>query len=130
MAADQDVLNGLNGLQADGTPRPWAWVRGRARTVLTDLMGANRKPFCRTLANGTQVAATPSQLDHDVLTAEQVGWRYIDSNGTVWDFKDFMIVLIEKVVAETDAATLARYRQAASVLRPWPPGFAAKPDFE
>jgi hypothetical protein len=130
MPADQDVLNGLNGIQADGSPRPWAWVRGRARTVLGDLMGANRKPFSRVLANGTPVAATPSQLDHDVVTAEQVAWRYIDSKGTVWDFKDFMIVLIEKMVAETDPAELEKYRQAAATLRPWPQGFPAKPDFE
>lgn len=44
--------------------------------------------------------------------------------------RDFMIVLIEKMVAETDPAKLAEYRQATSVLRPWPQGFAAKPDFE
>ncbi|MCX2931188.1 hypothetical protein ORI20_12935 [Mycobacterium sp. CVI_P3] len=130
MPADQDVYNGINGVQSDGTPRPWAWVRGRARTVLGDLMGANRKPFSRVLPNGSPVAATTSQLDHDVLTAEQVGWRYIDSTGTVWDLKDFVIVLIEKMVAETDADKLAKYRQAASTLRPWPQDFPAKPDFE
>ena len=41
-----------------------------------------------------------------------------------------MNVIVKKGDAETDPAKLAEYRQKASVLRPWPQGFPAKPDFE
>ncbi|AID58853.1 hypothetical protein PBI_GAIA_33 [Mycobacterium phage Gaia] len=126
MPADVDVKNQIDGVQADGTPRPWAWVRVRARTVLGNL---KNKPFARDI-NGNPVASTPSALDHIIGASEQTSWRYVASDGTVYDLKDFVIVAIEKMIAETDPAQLAEYRDRASRLRPWPAGYAGKPDFE
>lgn len=124
MSADQDVSSGINGTQGDGSPRPWAWVRVRARTVLGNL---KNKPFTRQVGN-VQVASTTSALDHIIGASEQTSWRYIASDGNVWDLKDLAIVLIEKLIAEDTA--LADHRSKAAQLRAWPAGYAGKPDFE
>lgn len=126
MAADQDVSNALNGVQQDGSSRPWAFVKVRARTVLGNLKAI---PFWRQLGSN-RVAVTPSAFDHLIGTAEQIAWRYVASDGNVWDLHDFLITLIEKTIAETDAAKLTDARNKAAVLRPWPPGYAGAPDFE
>lgn len=128
MPADLDVFQGENGILPDGSPRPWAFVRGRARKVLGDVI--KKKPFTRRLANGTQVAATTSQYDHDILTAEQVGWRYVDSLGNVWDLGDFMLVCIERMVIDLGADKVNELRARASQLRAWPPNHPGRPDFE
>ncbi len=120
MPADQDVLDSINGV-VDGSPRPWAWVRVRARTVFGNV--TKNKPFTRAV-DGRLIAATTSQLDHDIGTSEQVSWRYVASNGMVFDLKDFMLVAIENLIATTDPATLAGYVDKASELRPYPAGFA------
>lgn len=126
MPADIDVKNQIDGVQGDGSPRPWAWVRVRARTVLGNLKSV---PFSRNI-NGKPVASTTSALDHIIGASEQTSWRYIASDGNVWDLKDYVIVSIEKLIAETDPAKLADYRSKASQLRAWPAGYAGKPDFE
>lgn len=120
MSADQDVLNEINGVQANGSPRPWAWVRVRARTVLGNLM--KNKPFTRVI-DGKTVAASPSQLDHDIGTSEQISWRYVASNGMVFDLKDFVLLQIEHFIATTDVATLQDYVDKAGQLRPYPANF-------
>ena len=127
MTADQDVDDAINGVQADGSFRPWAWVKVRARTVFGNL--ASNQPFTRVI-NGNNVAATPSELDHDIGTSEQISWRYIASDGNVWDLKDFMLLLIEDFIAKTDAATIAALKAKAAVLRPWPANYAGAPSFE
>lgn len=126
MAADVDVANGLNGVQGDGSPRPWAFVKVRARTVLGNLRA---KPFARQVG-GNQVASTTSALDHLIGTAEQTSWRYVASDGAVWDLKDLAIVQIELLIATTDPEVLADAKARASQLRAWPAGYAGKPDFE
>ncbi len=128
MGYDADVLNAMNGVQADGrTPRPWAWVRARARKVLGDIV--KKQPFTRDLGNG-QVAATTSALDHLITTAEQVAWRYVDSAGTLWDFGDFMLYSIERDLDQLGVDKVAALRAKASVLRPWPAGATGAPGFE
>lgn len=126
MAADQDVQAGLDGVQGDGSPRPWAFVKVRARTVLGNLKA---KPFVRDIA-GKPVAATTSALDHLIGTAEQTSWRYVASDGAVWDLKDLAIVQIELLIAATDPKVLADAKARAAALRQWPAGYAGKPDFE
>lgn len=129
MSADQDVEAALNGVQADGSFRPWAWVRVRARTVFGNLAkNAYNLPFTRTI-NGSQVAATPSALDHLIGTSEQTSWVYVASDGHVYNLKDFAILLIEDFLETTDAAKVAELKAKASTLRPWPADYPA-PAFE
>lgn len=123
MPADVDVFNGINGVQGDGSPRPWAWVHVRARTILG--YAAKKVPFSR----GT-TPATPSALDHIIGTAEQVATRYIASDGNVWDLHDYLRVSVEKLIAETDPEKLSEYRASAAKLRAWPQGWPGKPSFE
>lgn len=125
MPADVDVNDALNGV-VNGQPRPWAFVKVRARTVLGNLKAI---PFNRQI-NGKPVAATTSALDHLIGTAEQVSWRYVASDGNVWDFHDLAVVLIEQVIANSSASELKALRDKASVLRAWPTGYAGAPDFE
>lgn len=128
MSYDQDVLNAMNGVQEDGrSPRPWAWVRARARKVLGDVV--KKQPFTRDLGNG-KVAATPSALDHVITTAEQVAWRYVDSAGNLWDFGDYMLYSIERDLEQMGASKVAALRAKAAVLRSWPAGSPGAPDFE
>lgn len=124
MPADIDVSNAINGVQQDGSPRPWAWVHIRARTILGY---ASQKRVAFTRGN---TPATPSALDHLIGTAEQVATRYVASDGNVWDLHDFLRVSVEKLIAETDPAKLKAYRDAAATFRAWPSGYAAKPSFE
>jgi hypothetical protein len=128
MGYDQDVANALDGVQPDGrTPRPWAWVRVRARKVIGDVV--KKQPFVRDLGNG-KVAATPSALDAVTGTAEQVAWRYVDSAGNLWDLGDFALFSIERAIEDLGPAKVAALRAKASTLRPWPTGAAGAPDFE
>lgn len=127
MPADVDVDDGINGV-VNGAPRPWAWVRGRARKVVGDVV--KKTPFTRDVGNGQQVAATTSNLDHGILTAEQVAWRYVDQFGVVWDLGDFMLVLIEQLNDTLGQAGVAKLRATSGTLRPWPVGFPGKPTFE
>lgn len=123
MTADQDVNNGLNGVDASGKPLDWRWAPVRARTLLGYAL--KKIPFTR----GSAVA-TPSLYDAVVGTAEQVATRYIASDGNVWDFSDWLRVQIELLIAQASPADIAAARQRASVLRPWPAGFAGTPPNE
>ncbi|QQM15209.1 hypothetical protein SEA_POUND_49 [Mycobacterium phage Pound] len=127
MPADIDVKNQIDGVQGDGSPRPWAWVRCRARTVLGNL--ARNLPFTREV-NGKPVASTPSALDHLICTSEQTSWRYIASDNRVYDLKDACLIAIELLLDSVPAEKLAEYRQKAGVLRPWPKDYVGAPDFE
>lgn len=124
MPADIDVVNAINGTQADGSIRPWAWVHVRARTIL-GYSSLKRIAFTR-----GNTPATPSALDHIIGTAEQVATRYVASDGNVWDLHDYLRVSVEKLIAETDPVKLKTYRDAAATFRNWPAGYVAKPNFE
>jgi hypothetical protein len=123
MTADQDVNNGLNGIDGTGASLAWRPVYVRARTILghaTKLI-----PFSR-----GNSASTPSAYDYMEGCAEQIAPRYNASDGNVWDFHDKLRVDIELLIADTDPAKLAAARAAASVLRPWPAGWPGTPPFE
>lgn len=123
MPADVDVKNQIDGVLGDGSPRPWAWVHVRARTILG--YASKRVPFAR-----GRTPATPSALDHIIGTAEQVATRYIASDGNVWDLHDYLRVSVEKLITETAPDDLAEYRRRAGMLRAWPQNWPGKPDFE
>lgn len=128
MGYDADVLNAMNGVQEDGrTPRGWAWVRVRARKVIGDVV--KKQPFTRDLGSG-RVAATPSELDQVIGTAEQIAWRYVDSAGNLWDFGDYMLYSIERDLDQLGAKKVADLRAKARVLRDWPADAEGAPDFE
>jgi hypothetical protein len=122
MAAGQDLLNAANGTDANGGALPWRWVYGRARTILGH---CNKIPFSR----GT-TPASPSAYDAIVCGMEQIGSRYVASDGNVWDLHDYLRVQVELLIAQTDPAKLAAARKAAGVLRKWPPGYPGTPPFE
>lgn len=126
MPADQDVAAALNGEFVNGGLRPWAFVKVRARTVLGNLKA---KPFSRDIG-GKQVAATTSAFDHLIGTAEQTSWRYVASDGQVWDMKDLLLVMIESFIENSGPEKLTELRAKAAELRPWPAGYAGRPDFE
>jgi hypothetical protein len=122
MTADQDVKNAKDGVDGAGNPLPWRWMYGRARTIL----GHNNKiPFSR----GT-TPASPSEYDSNLCGNEQIGSRYIASDGNVWDLHDYLRVKVELLIAQTDPKALADARKAAGVLRPWPAGYLGTPPFE
>lgn len=122
MAAGQDLVNAANGVDGQGGALPWRWVYGRARTIL----GHNNKiPFSR-----GNTPASPAEYDANVCAAEQVGSRYIASDGNVWDLHDYLRVKVELLIAQTPPEQLAAARKAAGVLRPWPVGYPGTPPFE
>lgn len=133
MTADQDVQNAINGAStADPTGfNQFSMVRGRARKRLGDVI--NKLPFTRSWTiNGvtTNVAATPSDIDHATLAAEQVGYRYVDSTNAVRDFGDQQLIKWEYFLLTADAATLAQAIANASVERPWPAGYTGNAPFD
>lgn len=122
MSAGTDLVNAGNGVDGQGNPLPWRWVYGRARTLLGH---CNKIPFSR-----GSTPASPAEYDAIVCAAEQVGSRYIASDGNVWDLHDYLRVKVELLIAETDPAKLKAARAAASILRPWPAGYPGTPPFE
>jgi len=124
---DVDVENTLLGVNDDGSFRPWAWVHVRARTVFGNL--AKNAPFFRNI-NGKPVASTPAFADHIIGTSEQTSWRYIASDGHVYDMKDFMLLLIENFLETAGPTKVAELQAKASQLRPWPANYAGAPDYE
>lgn len=126
MSYDQDVANAINGVTQDGrTARPWAWARVRARTVFGNL--SKLKPF--TWPNPT-FAGTTSALDHLIGTAENVAWRYVASDGRVYDHKDATLVLLEDLIERRGADGMQTLIGCAKVLRGWPGDYPGAPDFE
>jgi hypothetical protein len=131
--ADVDVDNNTLGV-SPGDPTGFAqyWmVRGRARKVLGDII--KKAPFTRSWTIGgvvTNVVATPSEYDHSVLTAEQVGFRYVDSTKAVRDVGDMLIVWWEWFITNTPAAEVAAAIANASVERAWPAGYTGAAPFD
>jgi hypothetical protein len=109
---DQNVSNNFNGVDATGATQPWAQVRLRMRTTLSNILRLS--PFTYQY----------SRWDQITTTAEQTSWRYIDTDGIVWDQKAWQLVQIEwfKDGAPTPVTPtkIAKYRKAADTLRPWP----------
>lgn len=123
---DVDVDNALNGVREDGGFRPWAWAHVRARTVFGSL--SKNVPFSRNVPG--PVASTPSALDHIVGASEQTSWRYVASDGNVYDLKDFMLLLIENFLETTDHDKVAKIKQKASQLRAWPATYPGAAPYE
>lgn len=123
---DVDVDNALNGMQEDGSFRPWAWVHVRARTVFGSL--AKNLPFSRNVPG--PVASTPSALDHIIGATEQTAWRYVASDGNVYDLKDFMLLLIENLLETAGPEKITELKQKASQLRPWPSTYPGAAPYE
>lgn len=123
---DVDVDNALNGVQEGGGFRPWAWVHVRARTVFGNL--SKNVPFSRNTPG--PVASTPSALDHIIGASEQTSWRYIASDGNVYDLKDFLLLLIEEFLEQAGPDRVAALKQRASQLRPWPSTYPGAAPYE
>jgi len=124
---DVDVDNALNGVQVDGSFRPWAWVHVRARTVFGSL--SKQIPFWREI-NGQKVASTPSTLDQIIGTAEQTAWRYVASDGNVYDLKDTVLLLLESLLETAGPVKVAELQAKASTLRAWPASYPGAAPFE
>jgi hypothetical protein len=122
MSAGTDLVNAANGVDGQQNPLPWRWVYGRARTILGH---CNKQPFSR-----GNTPASPSEYDAIVCAAEQIGSRYIASDGNVWDLHDYLRVQIELLIANTDPTKLKAARDAATVFRPWPAGYPGTPPYE
>lgn len=122
MSAGQDLQRGADGVDAQGNPLPWRWVWGRARTILGH---CNKMPFSR-----GNTPASPSEYDAIVCAAEQIGSRYVASDGNVWDLHDWLRVQVELLIAQTPPDQLAAARKAAATFRKWPTGYPGTPPFE
>jgi hypothetical protein len=112
VTADQDVANEFNGVDSGGNTLPWAQARLRMRTTLSNIL--RLVPFTYQFSRWDQVTTT----------AEQVAWRYVDTDGIVWDQKAWQLVQIEwfkdGAPSPVTPALIAQYRKSADVLRPWP----------
>lgn len=131
--ADLNVNNNTLGLSpSDPTGYAQYWmVRGRARKVLGDVI--SKLPFTRSWTiNGvtTNVAATPSEYDHSTLATEQVGWRYVDSQNSVRDFSDMVLVWWEWFITNTPAVEVEAAIANAKVERNWPAGYTGNASFD
>lgn len=124
---NEDSWNGVvegTGESGNNTNVPLSWraTYVRARTIIQTTL--NKVAF-----NWPNPASPSSTSTYDQVqgAAEQVGWRYIDSYGQVWDNVKLSLVQIEWLQdgAPTPLAQaqLAEYVAKASVLRPWPTGF-------
>jgi hypothetical protein len=136
----QEANNALNGIFSGGWPRWWAWVDGRRDYVLgfnQDHKGSNapesippgfnpngvkdRGPFQHRNPKGEQHVGTPSHLDHGLLAAEAVGFRYVASDGHRYDVPDILILLLETVIQSRTPEQMEQLRTSASERRskPW-----------
>lgn len=125
MSADQDVWNASNGVDPNGAALPWRWVRVRARTVFGNL--AKLKPFSWP---NPQFAGTTSEYDALTGASEATSWRYVASDGVLYDHKDTMLILLEDLIERRGAVGMQALIAKAKVLRPWPSDYPGTPDFE
>lgn len=122
MAAGQDLQRAADGVDGQGNSLTWRWVYGRARTLLGH---CNKIPFSR-----GSTPASPSMYDAIVCGMEQIGSRYVASDGNVWDLHDWLRVQVELLIAQTPPDQLAAARKAATIFRKWPVGYPGIPPFE
>jgi hypothetical protein len=115
----QDVLNNEQGVAQDGTPQWWNVVYGRHLATFGSLIAnAQKGPWNEPYPNGvTQLVDSDGQVlpkggvwdhgAHDVLSAEQLAWRYADSAGNTVDLQSMMMALWEYFLAKDPAAMKA-----------------------
>lgn len=142
----QAANNDLNGVLDDtGFPRWWSWVDGRMDYILNwnqrhrghnapesipgwgdpkafnPNAGPDRGPYSHVDPKGGVHVGTPSHLDHGVLAAEAVGWRYVASDGHRYDLADAIILLLEDMIERQNPVGMAAMRARASQVRalPW-----------
>jgi hypothetical protein len=124
---NEDAWNGLEagtGESGNNTnvPLGYAWVPGRGRVVGN--LNLRKSPFSWPIRTTPQ---TTSRYDQTQLSAEQLGGRYVDSVGNVWDDLQFRLVQIELLVMGASvpptSAELAQAIANSNVLRDWPTGF-------
>lgn len=132
MTADQDVNNGMNGVDANNGALPWRWVRVRARTVWGNL--SKLQPF--NWPNPKYAASTSA---YDALTgaSEAVSWRYVDSRQDATDspdnvvcLKDMMLAMWELTLTKFTPEEVNAAIAKAKVLRKWPTAFPGTPPYE
>jgi hypothetical protein len=128
MGAAENVDANFNGTNpGTNTPLPWRWVPGRGRIIRS--LNLRKKPFNWPVATTPQTTSTYDQVQ---LSAEQLGGRYVDAYGNVWDDVSIKLLLLEWLLdgAPTNqtpkvmAQKIAQYIKNADQLRPWPSGFA------
>ena len=128
MAGPEDVLAYEQGVSRNGDPQWWNVVRGRADTTFGKLIAdPNKGQWNEPLPNGLTAIPGPNGTKlpaegvwdhgaHDVLAAESVSWRYVDSIGERVDLQSVLIALWEYLLAK-DPAGLAAAIATAKVAR-------------
>lgn len=128
MTSPQQVLNNEQGLDASGNPLWFNVVYGRHLATFGSLIGnAQKGEWNEPLPNGLTrlVDSAGNTLPpggvwdhgaHDVLSAEQLAWRYRDSTHTVVDLQSIAMALWEYFLAK-DPAGMAAAVTAAKVAR-------------
>lgn len=123
--ADVDVDNKLAGLLPTGAVATYQIVRGRARVGYTTRDG--NVPFQTNFGAGPQPESAAT-YDAVTVTGEQIGSRHIDPYGNVMDVLKMLLVdwywKLDGCPTPLTLEKIAEYQQLASVIRPWPTGFA------
>ncbi len=139
--ANQD----LDGALPNGYPRWWVFVDGRQDYVLGYLQGhtghyapesipgygqpgaynpngnKDKGPYNSLNPKGESHVGTPNHLDHGVIAAEAVGFRYVASDGCRYDLPDILIMLFESLIQAEGPEGMAKLRGIAATRRtlPW-----------
>jgi hypothetical protein len=135
--ADQDISAAIQGVEEDVNGNPTQTPVGATPVGTLPGPGGYRKVYVRarttlsnTLAlvpfswpfNGTSPATT-SALDQMQGASEQTSWRYVDTDGILWDLKAWQLVQIEHFKDGLPPLTpelIAKYRTTADTIRNWP----------
>lgn len=124
----QQVLQNEQGVDENGNPQWWNVVYGRADATFGSLIAnAQKGPWNEPLPNGlTQLTDSTGAVlppggvwdhgAHDVLSAEQLAYRYVDTTKTRVDLQSQMMALWEYFLAK-DPAGMAAAIAAAKVKR-------------
>jgi hypothetical protein len=119
MAGPEDVLNYEQGVSQNGDPLWFNVVRGRADVTFGSLIADPLKgQWNEPLPNGLKAIPGPSGSTlpaegvwdhgaHDVLAAEAVSWRYVDSLGQRVDLQSILIAAWEYLLAKDPAGAAA-----------------------
>lgn len=128
MTGPQDVLNSEQGVDQNGNPQWFNVVYGRHDATFGSLIAnAQKGPWNEPLPNGlTQLRDSTGAVlppggvwdhgAHDVLAAEQLSYRYVDTTLTRVDFQSQMMALWEYFLAK-DPQGMAAAVAAAKVKR-------------
>lgn len=106
MPTPDDVFANDQGVQVNGDPLMWRLVKARHNRNIGDVINDPTRGEWNTTHNGKAYVGTFDSGDHTTVTAEQLAWTHVFSDGIKRDSGDVLIELMEFAIQWRKANSL------------------------